>query len=440
MLAERTFRAGIHPPYFKEMSSNKEVRDIPLPKEVVIPLHQHIGAPCAPLVKVGEFVLAGQKIGDSQSYVSAPVHASVAGEVIAIEPRPSFTGDDVMSIVIKTAAEQKSVALTGGIPMDEATPKDIIRAAREAGIVGMGGAAFPASVKMSPPPDKPIDTLVMNGCECEPFLTCDHRIMLERCDDMINGALLIMKAIGADNCVFGVESNKGDVVALLEERLEGKPGMSVVSLETKYPQGSEKQLIKATLDREVPPGMLPMEVGTVVNNVQTAVAVFEAVTRGTPLIERVLTVTGPAAVEPQNVRAKVGTKVSDVLAACGGLSGVAKVVLGGPMTGFAQSNLDVPVVKGTSGIVALTPDLAQETPYLPCVRCGKCVDNCPMMLYPNFIALYAEAKLWDKADAWNALDCFECGSCAYVCPSKRPLVQFIRAAKAEITARQRAAG
>ncbi len=433
-----TFKAGIHPPYFKEMSSGREIREIALPEEVVIPLHQHTGAPCEPLVKVGDYVLAYQKIGDSRAFVTAPVHASVAGEVKSIEPRPYFTGTNVMSVVIATAKEQESAPLLGGPAVDDATPAAIKKAARDAGLVGMGGAAFPTSVKISPPADKPIDTIVINGCECEPFLTCDHRIMLEQPDEMIAGAALLAKAVGAARCVFGVEANKPDVIDLLNEKFKGQTDMAVIMLETKYPQGSEKQLIKATLNREVPPGKLPMEVGTVVNNVQTAVALFQAVTQGRPLVDRVLTVTGPAAKDPQNVRVKVGTPVKHVLAECGGAENVAKVVLGGPMTGWAQSSLDVPVVKGTSGILALTPELARTTPHLACVRCGRCIKYCPMMLYPNFIGLYAEAKLWDKTDAWSVLDCFECGVCAYVCPSKRPLVQWVRFAKAEVMAKRQA--
>jgi len=433
-----TFQAGIHPPYFKEASSSREIREISLPEEVVIPLHQHTGVPCEPLVKVGDYVLAFQKIGDSKAFVTAPVHASVAGQVKAVEPRPYFTGSNVMSVVITTAQEQKSAALTGGTTVDKATPAEIKKAARDAGLVGMGGAAFPTAVKISPPADKPIDTIVINGCECEPFLTCDHRIMLERADDMIAGTFLLMKAVGASKGVFGVEVNKPDVIQLLTEKIKGRSDMAVIPLETKYPQGSEKQLIKATLNREVPPGKLPMEVGTVVNNVQTAVALLQAVTEGRPLVDRVLTVTGPAAKDPQNVRVKIGTPVKHVLAECGGVENAAKVILGGPMTGWAQSSLDVPVVKGTSGILALTPEIARTTPHLACVRCGRCVKHCPMMLYPNFIGVYAEAKIWDKAEAWHVLDCFECGVCAYVCPSKRPLVQFVRFAKAEVLARHQA--
>ncbi|MDP2856706.1 MAG: electron transport complex subunit RsxC [Bacillota bacterium] len=433
-----TFQAGIHPPYFKEASSGREIRDISLPEEVVIPLHQHTGVPCDPLVKVGDHVLVGQKIGDSKAFVTAPVHASVSGEVKAVEPRPYFTGANVMSVVIATDGEQESASLPGGTTVENATPGEIKKAAREAGLVGMGGAAFPTAVKLSPPQDKPIDTIVINGCECEPFLTCDHRIMLERADDMIAGSFLIMKAVGAGKCVFGVENNKPDVIELLSQKIKDRTDMAVIPLETKYPQGSEKQLIKATLNREVPPGKLPMEVGTVVNNVQTAVALLEAVTTGRPLIDRVLTVAGPAAREPQNVRVKIGTPVKHVLSECGGVQDAAKVILGGPMTGWAQSSLDVPVVKGTSGILALTPQMARVTPHLACVRCGKCVEHCPVMLYPNFIGVYAEAKIWDKAEAWNVLDCFECGVCAYVCPSKRPLVQFVRFAKAEVLARRQA--
>ena len=438
-MTTRTFQAGIHPPAFKERTMAREVMDIAMPEELVIPLHQHTGAPCGPLVKVGDEVLAGQKIGDSKSYVSAPVHASAAGVVKAIEPRLYFTGAQVSSVVVTVAKEQKMAPLPPGKRADDATPEDIRKAAREAGLVGMGGAAFPTAVKLSPPSDKPIDTVIVNGCECEPYLTCDHRNMLERPSEIIGGARLLMKAVGAKRCVLGIEANKSDALGLLGDAIKDETGMDVMALEVKYPQGAEKQLIKAVLDREVPPGKLPMEVGALVHNIATTIALYQAVTQGMPLIERVLTVTGPAVANPQNVRVKVGTSVRHILEQCGGAVNAAKVVLGGPMTGWAQSTLDVPVVKGTGGILALTPDLAGPDGHLACVRCGRCIKDCPMFLYPNFIGLYAEAHQWDKAESWGALDCFECGICAYVCPSRRPLVQFVRTAKAQITARRRSA-
>ncbi|MFO8059483.1 MAG: electron transport complex subunit RsxC [Bacillota bacterium] len=435
-MSVRSFQAGIHPPQFKEATSGKEVVDIALPEEVVIPLWQHVGAPCDPLVKVGDRVLAGQKIGDSDAFVSAPVHASVAGEVTAIEPRPSFDGTEVNSVVISVAEKQESVEFPPGKGVDEATPEDIKKAAREAGIVGMGGAAFPTSVKLSPPPDKPIDSLIINGGECEPFLTCDHRGMLEETDELIQGTRLLMKAVGASRGYFGIEDNKPDAIELLTEKVSGIEDMEVVPLVAKYPQGAEKQLIKAVLDREVPPGALPMEVGALVHNVNTALAIYQAVTGGIPLIERVVTVSGPCVTEPKNVRAKVGTPVRHILEQCEGTEGAAKVILGGPMTGFAQSSLGVPIVKGTGGILALPPEMVEDEEWLPCVRCGKCVEACPMFLYPNFIGTYAEAGEYDQADAWGVLDCMECGICAYVCPSKRPLIQFVRSAKADIMARR----
>lgn len=433
----KTFQAGAHPPTFKEASSGKEVVEIPLPSEVVIPLHQHTGAPCDSLVKVGDKVLVGQKIGDTKAFVSAPVHASVAGEVKAVEPRPYFTGTQVMSVVIAVSEKQEMAQFPKGTSVEEATPEDIRKAVREAGIVGMGGAAFPTSVKLSPPPDKPIDSVIINGGECEPFLTCDHRNMLEQVDALIKGARLLVKAVGASAVYFGVENNKPDAIQLLTEKVSCEEGMEVTPLECKYPQGAEKQLIKAVLNREVPPGKLPMEVGALVQNVGTAIAVYEAVTSGKPLFERVLTVSGPSAAEPKNVRVKVGTLASHILEQCGGIEGAAKVILGGPMTGWAQSSLDVPVVKGTSGILALPAEMVEEEGWLPCVKCGKCVDHCPMFLYPNFIGTFAEAGRYDQAEAWGALDCFECGVCAYVCPAKRPLVQFVRFAKADIMARRR---
>ncbi|MEW6082036.1 MAG: electron transport complex subunit RsxC [Bacillota bacterium] len=436
-MSAKTFQAGIHPPTCKEASGGKEIQEIALPEEVVIPLHQHTGAPCDPLVKVGDTVLAGQKVGDTGAFVSAPVHASVAGTVKAVEPRPYFTGTQVNSVVIAVAEEQNTADLPPGKSVEEATPDDIKKAVREAGIVGMGGAAFPTAVKLSPPADKPIESVIINGGECEPFLTCDHRNMLEMAEEMVQGARLLLKAVGASRCYFGIEGNKPDAIALISEKVAGMEGMEVVPLECKYPQGAEKQLIKAVLDREVPPGKLPMEVGALVQNVGTTIAVFQAVTQGKPLIERALTVSGPAVAEPKNVRVKIGTPVRHVLEQCGGIKGAAKVVLGGPMTGWAQSSLDVPVVKGTSGILAIPPEMVDPEGWLACVRCGKCVDHCPMFLYPNFIGTFAEAGRYAQAEDWGAMDCFECGVCAYVCPSKRPLIQFVRFAKADILARRR---
>ncbi len=445
-MSVKTFQRGAFLPHYKEYSEDKPVNYIGLPQEVIIPLHQHTGAPNQALVAVGDKVKAGQKIGESSAFVSAPVHASVSGTVSAVELRPYFTGGNVESVVVAVDQDQDEPVW----PKQDHTAltKDEIKAAiKEAGIVGMGGAAFPTHVKLSPP--VAIDTIVINACECEPFLTCDHRMMLEKTSELVEGAKLIAKTVDAPNIIFGVEINKPEAIEFLEKKITSEANISVVPLEVKYPQGSEKQLIKATLDREVPPGKLPLDVGVVVQNVATAIAVFEACHLKKPLIERILTISGDAAAKPGNYKVKLGTPISHVLKECGGIKGapaavngelplppelVGKIIMGGPMTGWAQSHLNSPVVKGTSGILLFTPSMVTETEHTDCVRCGKCVDHCPMFLYPNYIGLYAERGDYAKAVEWGAIDCFECGICVYVCPANRPNVRFVRETKREIAA------
>ena len=450
-MSVKTFELGVFLPHYKEFSEGEPVSEIALPQEVIIPMQQHIGAPNQALVAAGDKVKAGQKIGESSAFVSAPVHASVDGTVTAVEPRPTFTGGKAECVVIAVDSDQKEPQWP---ERDHAAlTKDEIKAAiKDAGIVGMGGAAFPTHVKLSPP--VPIDTIVINACECEPFLTCDHRAMLERTYDLVEGAKLIAKTVDAPNVVFGVEINKPDAIEALEKKITSEANISVVPLEVKYPQGSEKQLIKAAMDREVPPGKLPMEVSVVVQNVATALAVYEACRFKKPLIERVLTLSGDAAARPGNLKVKLGTPISHVLKERGGVKGappaengeiplppelVGKIIMGGPMTGWAQSHLDSPVVKGTSGILLFTPSMVVKTTHSDCVRCGKCVDHCPMFLYPNYIGLYAEKGDFAKAAEWGAIDCFECGICVYVCPANRPMVEFVRQTKREMAAARAAA-
>jgi electron transport complex protein RnfC len=431
-LTVKTFPRGVFLPHYKEFSEDKSITTIPLPKEVVIPLHQHTGAPCRALVQPGDEVKAGQRIGESNAFVSAYVHASVDGKVTAVEPRPYFTGTKVESVVIEVYDEQSKPTWqerdVSALSIDQ-----IKEAIKDAGIVGMGGAAFPTHVKLSPPTT--IDAFIVNGCECEPFLTCDHRLMVERTDKLLEGARLAQKVVGAPKIYFGVETNKPDAIEALKAKIAGATDIEVVSLDVKYPQGSEKQLIKAVLNREVPPGKLPLDVGVVVQNVSTCIAIYEACRHGKPLIERVLTLTGDGAEKPQNVLVKIGTPIGHVIEQCGGFKGeIGKIIMGGPMTGWAQSSLDIPIVKGTSGILLFSPAMVVETQHRACVRCGKCVDHCPMNLYPNYIGTYAETGRFAQAAEWGAMDCFECGICAYVCPSNRPIVQFVRQAKRQIAA------
>ncbi len=434
----KTFsRGGIHPPEHKEPTTGSPIREIPPAPEMVIPMSQHAGAPCEPIVAVGDRVLCGQKIGDSAAFISAPVHSSVSGTVKAIEPRRNFMGAIIKCVVITPDAQQEAVPAGERRDWRQVGPDQIKQIVRDAGIVGLGGAAFPASVKIAPPKDKPIDSVIINGCECEPFLTCDQALMLKRPDDLIEATRMLVKVVGAKHGYIGIETNKPDAIELLEGKLSGDPEVSVVRCHVKYPEGAEKQLIKAVLGREVPPGKLPSEVGALVQNVGTALAMLDAVTAGTPLTKRVLTVTG-AVKQPGNLEVFIGSPVSYLIEQSGGFSAEpGKVILGGPMTGFAIDDLSVPVQKGTSGIVVLTREYVDTHPALSCVRCGKCVEACPMGLMPNMIGIYCERANWDGAEKWNAMDCFECGSCAYVCPSKRPLIDWVRQAKRAINEKRR---
>lgn len=428
-MSVKTFKRGVFLPHYKESTEEKAIATIALPREVVIPLQQHIGAPCKATVSVGDKVKTGQKIGDSDAFVSAAVFASVDGTVTAIEPRPNFTGEDVKSVVIEVSENQVEPSWSDR-DISTMSGEDIKAAIREAGIVGMGGAAFPTSVKLSPP--KPVDVVIINASECEPFLTCDHRVMVEMAEELVLGAKLIAKTVDAEQVIFGVESNKPDGIEAIKAHIEGEEGIEVAITDVKYPQGAEKQLIYAATGREVPPGKLPLEVGVVVQNVGTAVAVYEACRYGKPLYERVLTVSGDAAANPGNVRVPIGATIEHIIEQCGGFKDgkePGKVVMGGPMTGFAQTRLDVPVVKGTSGILLFSEEMLVKSEHMPCVRCSRCVDYCPMYLYPNSISTNAEKKLYDQAVEWGAMDCFECGICVYVCPSNRPIVQLVRDTK-----------
>jgi Na+-translocating ferredoxin:NAD+ oxidoreductase subunit C len=425
----KQFIGGIHVPHYKSFTEHKAIKESSSPNEIIIPLSQHTGVPNQPLVKVGDRVKAGQMIGATDKFVSAPVHASLSGTVRAIEPRLCFTGEMLESIVIAVDKDQDKLDLADVDP-DKVTKDDAVKAVREAGVVGMGGAAFPTAVKLSPPPGKVIDALLINGCECEPFLTCDHRLMLERPAELLQGTKLLMKILGVDRAYICIEDNKTDAIETL--RQENKdPQIVLMKLPTKYPQGSEKHLVKAVLDREIPSGGLPFDVGALIQNVGTCVAIYEAVRYKKPLIERVVTVTGQNIRDSQNLLVKIGTPLSHIIAECGGIAQEpAKVVVGGPMTGKAQRNLNAPVVKGTTGVVVLPPELAlEDMDYLACVRCCRCVEHCPMMLYPNQISIYCEAGMVRQAAEWNTMDCIECGICAYLCPSKRPIVQLVQRTK-----------
>jgi len=431
----RSFRGGIHPREHKRLTENKPVETCPCPNRVVIPLQQHTGSPAQPLVKVGDKVRTGQKIGDLTGFISAAHHASISGEVTYIGRAPHPLTRNAVAVEITSdgkddwtplhSISQENLAALSG--------EDIRDIVAQSGIVGLGGAAFPTHVKLSPPAGKKPELYILNGAECEPCLTCDDRLMRERAKDIIAGLRLLMRAVGVNRGIVAVESNKPEAIAALKEKVAREPGISLEVVKVKYPQGAEKQLINALTGREVPPGGLPMDVGVAINSVGTAVAVADAVIRGKPLVERVITVTGSAIADPKNLLVRIGTALGYVIEQCGGFKEPpAKIIVGGPMMGVAQYSLDAPVIKGTSGIIAFTQDDVADETYYPCIRCGRCVTVCPMRLSPSKLGILAENSRFVEAKQANLMDCMECGSCVYVCPANRPMVQWVKFAKNEL--------
>lgn len=433
-MIQRTFpRGGGEIPHRKEATESKPIVVLPAPAIVVIPLHQHIGASCEPVVSVGDKVKMGQLIGEAKQFVCAPVHASCSGEVIAVEERPLLSGKKILSVVIKNDGKDEKAKFDPVADIKKMSPDAIRQAVKKAGVVGMGGAGFPTHIKLNPP--MPVDTILINGAECEPYLTCDHRLMVEQAPEMVGGLLAIMKATGAAKGVIGIESNKPDAIARMQEVIQDYDQLSIVVLKVRYPQGAEKQLIKAVLGKEVPSGCLPCETGCVVNNVHTAIAVYEALTQGKPSYERVVTVTGGAIVDPRNVLVRIGTPIQTLLDFCGGLLGKPAVIVGGgPMTGPAVVDPLGPVVKNLSGILALTNEEVAFDENRPCIRCTRCVQVCPMGLTPNLLGEYSAKGLFKKAGQLLVQDCVECGLCSFACPSKRALVTWIKDGKAGLAA------
>jgi electron transport complex protein RnfC len=426
-----SFRGGVHPPDYKDFSKGMEIETLPPPKAVTVPLAQHLGVPATAIVAKGDTVLAGQKIGECRGFVSAAVHSPVAGTVKKVDMVPHLSGTMVPGIEIEAGEEETWAPEMK--PVESIGKDSIIKAVQEAGIVGMGGATFPSHVKLQPPEDKKIELLILNAAECEPFLTCDYRLMLEEPERIIRGAELLIKALDVNTCIIGVEDNKPDAIEKLQSLVGGTEGIAVQSLKTHYPQGGEKQLIYALTKREVPSGGLPMDVGCVVHNVGTACAVADAVDKGLPLIERIVTVSGDAVQKPGNFKVRVGTPIRTVLEAAGfNEDECAKIVLGGPMTGFAVSNLAIPVTKGTSGILAFTQKWVDERATEACLRCGRCLEVCPAGLNPTILESVAMAKNTKLLQEYHAMDCIECGCCAYNCPSRRVLVHAIRYGKAQL--------
>ena len=423
------FFGGIHPKYNKEMSTGVTDFRIVLPKQVVIPMVQHIGAPCTPLVNVGDKVLRGQKIGDGQG-LCVPVHASVSGTVAAIEERPHPSGRMILSVVIDNDFRDETIpAQIPETSIEDMDIDTILHTIRESGIVGMGGAAFPGNVKALSAMGH-VDTLIANACECEPYITADDSLLRTDPEHVLQGMQIMRRVLNPEHAVLAVEDNKAEAIAKLQTLLPGYPGIELRVLPTRYPQGAEKQLIQSVTGREVAPGQLPVSVGCAVFNVSTYAAIYRAVCLGLPLTQRIVTVSGETVNHPQNFIVRIGTPFHDLIAEAGGLRDeTERVISGGPMMGVAQSDLSVPVVKATNSILCLPHDLngAAENPV--CLRCGKCVGVCPMRLQPLYMYRYAKCENAAELERLNLMDCMECGSCAFTCPGKLPLVERFRAGK-----------
>jgi electron transport complex protein RnfC len=433
-----TFKGGVHVPEFKELTEKKSIIVAESPQFAYIPLHQHTGAPCEPIVNVGDRVKIGQKIGESSAFVSGSIHASIAGTVKEIKMMYTPTGMKVKCVVIENDGTEEMDDFGTQKSLDELTAQEIIGIIKEKGITGMGGASFPAHVKFSPPKEKPIDTLILNGAECEPYLTSDHRVMLEQPELVVLGLKAVKKALNVEKAYIAVEDNKPDAIEALKKAVDPADGIQVVTLKTKYPQGDEKRVIDAVTGRKVPTGGLPMDVGCVVSNVSTSKAIAEAVLYGKPLYERVVTVTGKGIAEPKNVLARIGTPFGELIRQCGGFSAKpGKIISGGPMMGIAQFTLDAPIIKGSGGILVIPAEDVKEEPVLPCIKCGKCIEVCPSRLQPLFISAYALKNNSEMSDKYFALSCVECGACSFICPAKRPLAESIKNIKKEIIAKRK---
>jgi electron transport complex protein RnfC len=435
-----TFKRGIHPYDGKAQTKDKPIQ-ILMPKEgslMVFPVSQHIGAPCEPIVAKGDRVLLGQKIAEAKVFMCSPIHSSVSGVVKDIKPMRTPSGAMVKSIIIENDGKMEEDPSIGNgidsVDFNGFSNEEILNKIKEAGIVGLGGAGFPTHIKLNPGPDKKIDHIIVNAAECEPYLTTDHRVMLEKTDRLVNGLKIMLKLHPEAKGVFAVEANKPDAIEALEKAVANEPNIEVCPLIPKYPQGSEKQLIYAVTGREVPsaPGKLPADAGCIVDNVDTVLAIERAVCKNRPLMRRIVTITGDACKNPGNYQIRIGMNIHEFIEAVGGLTDdVAKVIAGGPMMGPAMFDLDCPFIKTSSALLCLTKKSAEIPPAVNCIRCGKCVSACPMGLMPLELAQDAAAKDYEAFAAHNGLYCIECGSCSYVCPSKRHLAQHLRVFKRE---------
>jgi H+/Na+-translocating ferredoxin:NAD+ oxidoreductase subunit C len=433
----RTFKmGGVHPPENK-LSATVPIETLGLPKQASIPISQHLGAPAVPVVQKGDEVKVGTLIAKGEAFISANIHSSVSGKVFKIDDVLDASGYKNKAIIIKVVGDEweesinRSDELLNDISLE---PKEILEKIKEMGIVGLGGATFPAHIKYMVSEERKADTLVINAVECEPYLTADHRIMLERTDEILVGIQIMMKAGKVDKAMIGIEANKPDAIEIMQQKAKDYPGVEVVALKVQYPQGAEKQLIKALLNREIPSGKLPLDVGVIVNNVGTALAVYEAVQKNKPLIERVVTMTGKQLKKTGNFMARIGSPASMLMEALGEeMPGeTSKIISGGPMMGKAVSALDVPITKGTSGMILVDDAEAKRTEPSNCIRCAKCVTVCPMGLEPYLLEKLAKRDDFDGCEQEAVFDCIECGSCSYTCPSSIPLLDYIRYGKSNV--------
>lgn len=426
---------GIHPAENK-LSANSAIQVLPIPEIVSIPISQHIGAPATPIVKKDDEVKVGQLIAKSSGFVSANIHSSVSGTVFKVDEIMDSSGFRRTSIIIKVKGDEwmETIDRSNDLVKEiSASKEEIVKKIAEAGIVGLGGATFPAHVKLSVPPGKTAEILIINAVECEPYLTSDHRVMLEKGNEVLIGTQILMKALGVDKAIVGIENNKPDAIAHLTKLAASYQGIEICPLKTQYPQGGEKQLISATIKREIPSGALPIEVGAVVQNVGTALAVYEAVQKNKPLFERVATITGKSLKNPSNWIFRVGTPVKDLIDAAGGLpEDTGKIIGGGPMMGKALTTVDVPLTKGSSGLLLMPREEAARKESKTCIRCGKCISVCPMGLEPFLLMVLADKKEYDRLESDAVMDCIECGSCSFTCPANRPLLDYIRLGKGKV--------
>ncbi len=428
-MTSKTFHGGVHPPEYKKLTSNRAYETMPAPQEIYIPLNQHLGKEAVVQVKKGDSVSIGSILAEADGFISAPIHSPVCGTVTSIGKQTTPSGFPQQTIVIKTNEQLENLFMSPLNPKT-ITQEEIKERVKNAGIVGQGGAAFPTYVKLTPPKDKKIEFVILNGCECEPYLTRDYRFMIERPEAVIEGLTLFLKAMGVEKGYIGIEDNKPEAIKIITRAAENENNIEVFSLKTKYPQGAEKMLVKAITGREVPPGKLPLEVGTVIQNIGTAVAVYDAVVKGEPAVTAALTVTGKGVKNPKNLLVPVGTPIKDVLDYCGGINGDAvKLIVGGPMMGVAQFDLMAPILKATSGILVLTKEEVSRGEETACLKCGQCIDVCPLNLMPTKLVRYTQLGRFEDADQFGITVCMECGTCAYTCPANIPLVQWLRLGK-----------